>query len=1249
MKDDSILARHDSPLNLIAKAALAWLIVAAVEVPVAAQPAAAQRSQRNQPLLQMKSDFPLSRVYRLRFGQGPGNQLWLYAAGDDKQVFAWQVQQSNSGIVLKPAEPVRWSTYRDILGVLRAMAVHHDKGGNRLVAFGGMGVKIPQVQLVDPAAPANQVYLLYNDKKTLILARGNTVNDLDFSPDGKRLAVAYGGKSKLVVWDASKGAAKEPQMPSSTSFLLPTKIDLVRGVSFSSNGSRLAVRGEQEGKWRVEEWNLSAAPKLEKSDEIGPLDDANVDIAWTRFAPNDERWISAIGNSLVFAGKSKKTHSFPVVSLAASDDGAKLALLGDGKLAICDGQGTVVQQFQSAPVTATAVALSPDGKFVAAAGFEQTSGVWSYEVKLWRTDGAQPVAVIPETDAAKAGGASIARVGFVDGARNDTIAFAWGDVGKNRPFSKKFQLLGRSAIKTFDPQTEKAIDSSQSVAVVHEGLSWYAKAGASRWGPLPLLNREGPRCAATSGALLALGYGQGILVCDLEKIQAIGPAVAAETTDLARANKAIVPASKAVLRGFYGHAGGVDCLGWAKNNGWLVSGSRDGTIMGWSMTGLGAHGLDFAIHTNGKHLFVQQEPKAGTPAKAAGFRANDFIRSVTNNNVTVSKAEVGDDPAVLLPALRQAIDSAIPGSEITVDVDALGSDGKFSPAKRQLKQGLRRDGFNPLGVKLQINAQGLVVAENPPPGVLAWAAGFSRGQRITRVLVNGNERKGNAAMKEAIERAVPGGELYVECDAGKCDLLTRVSHEALWTLYPQQDGNWWIATPHSRFDASRDCMPRLEVQTNANVSLRMDGPGVSPAPWTWPAVDFAGLLHDPDSVAVVDRVIRLHQPEPELDVISPPQFTLKVDGNRATLSAIPVEGTITELSIWLNNHRLAASKGKSVAAQIESQFLRQRENILTGVAIVDPGNGKPAVARSTLQVLPTSASGQSNRRLHFLGVGVTKFNSKAINAELAKAPGGGNLSPLQFADRDVREIGKALEDSLQSGGGGGAGFEMGSFTTLTADAAQAPTEANIDAAFEKLAKVTRPDDLAVVVFAGHGLGGKESPFKFIAQDTPTVNPKAGLAFERFEALLGQLSCRTVLLLDACHSGTAQSQQLLRNWPGLELGPIVLPASRSNEVSLESERYQHGLFSQAILEALTGCRAPKGKGAAPPPLPVWDTNADGFLSVSELCDYVAVRTPRLCDEAAGKKHQPELRRSITFRDADQVRLMPAHPQPKDLAD
>lgn len=1085
----------------------------------AASAAGQARRERTHPILRPSSDAPTATVRGLEFSPAAEGGWTLYSAGDDKLVRRWSLS-TGDGAALVPAGNFVWPIFRDLRGVIYALAVHRDAaGGEDRLAFGGVGQKTPQVNLLSASLPDEAEVLLHDE----VLDR-SAVYALDFNPAGTQLAVAHDGNPRVLLWDvaAPAGGEKRPAR------VLSTGLTTVRWLAFSPRGDRLALCGQKDNAWAVQIWNANATATGTAPEHTVPLSAiADGGLAWR----DDDTWLVATRRGLVqgsLRGASETLFADRyITALVAAGDTVLLGVYDPdhrtGQVLRWTGSGEPQELAEASFADAvSALAIAPDGSHAAAGGLGLAGAqrLPVNRIRVWDLRADRVVAQAPSDAAAEAGGAPIANVGIIRGEINpvnkrrrpDWVAFAWGAFDRAAeppPLAKKIRLLSREDVVDVEPGDVPFVGEPHDRKFLRsdiDGTYYLALAdGSDPWGPLPNWGTNFPYKYAISDKLLALGFVNGITVCDLTAIRQ----VRSKPKDQRR------PAAEAaILRHFYGHAGAVTSLAFAPDGDWLLSGSTDGTIAAWNL----------------KEIAARRE----------------------------------------------------------------------------------------LGIALRVNARNnLEIVGDPPAGSPGWEAGLRRGQLIASVAVAGEEIA-PAGWKQALEHPVPGKELMIGIGGIRGEpLLTTVSHDPFWTLHPHQDGNWCLWTPSGNFDASVEGMSRLEWHVNLGGDERSRA-GAEVGAMLFAGSDFQELYQQPD---VLDRVIRDRLPDPLRDVALPPRLELAIDARDpriVRLSAKPL-GTesIGEISLWLNGRRLATAAGaQALEAHVDPAQLRSGRNDVLGVAVVRTAAGQ--LQSSVLKPYPIRGTSSQPPRLHFVGVGVT---------EMPQRP---DLRELEQSGRDVEALAAAAAQ-LQ-------GFQPGFIQALVHGGDDEPTEANVRAQLGLLAQQARPDDLAIVVLAGHGIVTPRDGFRFILQDTPSGEVQ-GLSTEDINAMLAELSCRTLLLLDTCHSEGIGIRQQLRNWPGLGLGPLVLTACGSDETSKEHPELGvdeadrgHGLFTAAVLEALTG-RTLLGRREPPSS----DSDGDGQLSLDELCRYTQRRTADLVRELNLSAQNPKILRSVTFKDPERVLL------------
>lgn len=265
--------------------------------------------------------------------------------------------------------------------------------------------------------------------------------------------------------------------------------------------------------------------------------------------------------------------------------------------------------------------------------------------------------------------------------------------------------------------------------------------------------------------------------------------------------------------------------------------------------------------------------------------------------------------------------------------------------------------------------------------------------------------------------------------------------------------------------------------------------------------------------------------------------------------------------------------------------------------------------------------------LYYLGFGVSKYKNPKYN--------------LGYPHKDVLDVGEVLKSA------------KGQFFRDVHVAAFVNEQVTVDAvrgAKEFLSRASIHDTVVLFV-AGHGLHapGPAADYYFATHETDVKHlPETAARFEVIEDILQGIAPRKKLfLMDTCESGEAADGEDQDEKPGAGMlalggaegrglrarttralsldvgvevqetapfrahvfdrdryvyndlsrrsGAVVLSSSRGSELSYELDELQNGVFSEAILIALTSDRA--------------DIDKDGQVSVDELRDFVISEVPK----------------------------------------
>ncbi|WP_170110683.1 caspase family protein [Flavilitoribacter nigricans] len=158
------------------------------------------------------------------------------------------------------------------------------------------------------------------------------------------------------------------------------------------------------------------------------------------------------------------------------------------------------------------------------------------------------------------------------------------------------------------------------------------------------------------------------------------------------------------------------------------------------------------------------------------------------------------------------------------------------------------------------------------------------------------------------------------------------------------------------------------------------------------------------------------------------------------------------------------------------------------------------------------------------------------------------------------------------------------------------------------------NDVLMVFVSSHGKNGQggflllPSNYDPRYERTRTINFQQDVVQE-----LEKINCKKVVMIDACHSGAADSKSLtdvaradaLTKLAAMHPGMSTLTSCRSNELSYEDPRWENGAFTEAILEGFANKACMDENGAFQA-----DIDNNSILTLGELYDFLRRRVPNL---------------------------------------
>jgi uncharacterized caspase-like protein len=182
----------------------------------------------------------------------------------------------------------------------------------------------------------------------------------------------------------------------------------------------------------------------------------------------------------------------------------------------------------------------------------------------------------------------------------------------------------------------------------------------------------------------------------------------------------------------------------------------------------------------------------------------------------------------------------------------------------------------------------------------------------------------------------------------------------------------------------------------------------------------------------------------------------------------------------------------------------------------------------------------------------------------------------------------------------------------------------------RIKNAARENDMVIIFFAGHGATERDSASPdgdglekyLLPVDTdPADLYTTAMPMVEVARILNRIrSERIVFIADACYSGASGGRTV--NVSGMRAnigdgyldrvvggrGKVIITASSANEVSVEKDELQHGVFTYYLIDGL------KGKA---------DWDRDGMVTVDEAYRYVYEQVPK----ATGQEQHPVKKGSV----------------------
>jgi WD40 repeat protein len=421
------------------------------------------------------------------------------------------------------------------------------------------------------------------------------------------------------------------------------------------------------------------------------------------------------------------------------------------------------------------------------------------------------------------------------------------------------------------------------------------------------------------------------------------------------------------------------------------------------------------------------------------------------------------------------------------------------------------------------------------------------------------------------------------------------------TLYFSDDGEWiaWSGKGYYAASTSGERLMGWHVSNGLNAMASF-----------YPAAQFRKTLYRPDvikrlldsgaiekALADADAAAGKSTTDTELARILPPNISItKPLASPAQLSEKTLEVEAVARSVGPNPiTALRVLIDGRPAPDGLTTFQSPVNGEARGTWSVDvpPGTHRLTVEASTaaskgisepIDVVAGEIDGVATGRLYVLVVGINKYLHLGDRAKLDSA-----VADAQSIQKAFQDFSRPLFRSVES--------------RILID--RQATRANILEALQWLKQSVATGDKAVIFYAGHGDNQITGQFYILPVDARIDNlGDTGISDDDLQKAIGELPCSTVLMLDACYSGSfgrkkRKTRSLAKPTDALagsmvnDYGLAILCGARDNQEAIEEGG--HGFFTQALTQGLAGAA---------------DADKDGLVELYELLPFVKSRVSKL---------------------------------------
>lgn len=447
-----------------------------------------------------------------------------------------------------------------------------------------------------------------------------------------------------------------------------------------------------------------------------------------------------------------------------------------------------------------------------------------------------------------------------------------------------------------------------------------------------------------------------------------------------------------------------------------------------------------------------------------------------------------------------------------------------------------------------------------------------------------------------------------------------------FVLYGNSESEYFIGSEDGYYSSSKAGIERIAFDYNGRMipgklfEVQMNRPDkvVAALGYSTPSMISAYKKAFEKRIAqlgITEQQVKVEE-LPVVNVTNIPPPSVAVKKVQVDYEAIDNLNELNHIRLTVNNVPVFGRKGLSVKAKKSTKGKLEIE-LTEGVNKIEIAVVNAKGASSVPVSFDVFCTVKTRPDLYLITIGIDKFLDQEYN--------------LSYAAKDANDI-AALFESRKA--------NYGNLVHLPFIGMQA-TKEKILAARATLEK-SKPDDQVIIFAATHGLLDENYNYYLATYNMVFDKPAfQGLAYNDLEGMLEGIPARKkMILLDACHSGEVDATEItasteaVKDVPGVKArgfkpvkkasnvglentfdlmknlfadlregsGATVISSAGGVEFAIESEEWNNGAFTSAILEAIKSKRA--------------DENTDASITVEELKKYVFARVIELTN---GKQH------------------------------